>query len=198
MRALWNKQERTSLIADIIHVELNIYIIVPNATRWNSTFQAVKCPKDQLIKSESEVQRICDKAGLPRFYKKDQVFMIDYCKVMQPLAQALDLLQGDKFVAMDGVCSRFDLMLIDKFNILATISHPKFKFKGMSIMEKEEATDILQSEIEYFKPVNDNSLEQNQLEEVNDNIIFDEDIDIEHFNAEFERFLFTPFNGDLI
>lgn len=82
MRALWNKQERTSLIADTIHDELNIYIIVPNATRWNSTFQAVKCLKDQLIKSESEVQRICDKAGLPRFDKKDQAFMIDYCKVI--------------------------------------------------------------------------------------------------------------------
>lgn len=82
MRALWNKQERTSLIADTIHDELNIYIIVPNTTRWNSTFQAVKCLKDQLIKSESEVQRICDKAGLPRFDKKDQAFMVDYCKVI--------------------------------------------------------------------------------------------------------------------
>lgn len=43
MHALWNKQERTSLIADTIHDELKIYIIVPNATRWNSTFQAIKC-----------------------------------------------------------------------------------------------------------------------------------------------------------
>jgi hypothetical protein len=62
-------------------------------------------------------------------------------------------------------------MLLEKFNILAIASHPKFKFKGMSVMEKKEATDILQSEIEYFKPVNDNTLEQNQVEEVNDNII---------------------------
>lgn len=57
----------------------------------------------------------------------------------------------------------------------------------MSVLEKEEATDILQSEIEYFKPVNDNSLEQNQLEEVNENIIFDDE-DIEHSNAELARF----------
>ncbi|KAL4134838.1 hypothetical protein QTP88_006541 [Uroleucon formosanum] len=165
--------------------------------------QAVKCLKDQLIKSESEVQRICDKAGLPIFNKKYQTFIIDYCKVMQPLAQALDLFQGDTFVAMscngclDGVCSRFDLMLLDKFIIYATVSHPKLKFKGMSVIEKEEATDILQSEIEYFKLVNDNTLEQNQLEEVNNNIIFDKDIEQEHSNAELERFLFTNFNGDL-
>jgi len=70
MRALWNKQKRTSLIADTIHGELNIYIIVPNATRWNSTYQAVKSLKDQLIKSKSEVQRICYKSVLPRFDKK--------------------------------------------------------------------------------------------------------------------------------
>lgn len=52
-------------------MKLNIYIIVPNTTRWNSTFQAVKCLKDQLIKSQNEVHRICDIAGLPRFNKKD-------------------------------------------------------------------------------------------------------------------------------
>lgn len=82
MHALWNKQERTSLIADTIHDKLNKCIIVPNTTRWNSTFQAIKCLKDQLIKSESEVQRICDKASLPRLNKKDQAFMVDYCKVV--------------------------------------------------------------------------------------------------------------------
>lgn len=74
---------------------------------------------------------------------------------------------------LDGVCSRFDLMLLDKFNILATVFHQKFKFKGMSVIEKEEATDMLQSEMEYFRPVNENNLELNQLEKVNDNIVFD-------------------------
>lgn len=147
------------------------------------------------------------------------------------MAQALELLQGDTFVAMsyliptikwlkkqlnelfvmatickslakacfDGVCSRFDPMLLDKFNILATISHPKFKFKGMSVMEKEEATDILQSEIEYFKPVNDNNSEQYHPEETDDNhnFLFDVNREQEQPNAELERYIFTHYSGDL-
>lgn len=81
MQALWNKQERTSLIADDIHDSLNIYIFVPNATRWNSTYKAVKCLYENLIKPELKLQSICDKANIPRFDKKDESFMSDYCKV---------------------------------------------------------------------------------------------------------------------
>jgi len=81
MQGLWNKQERTSQIADDIHDSLNIYIVVPNATRWNSTYKAVKCLHENLTNSELELQSICDKANIPRFDKKDVSFMSDYCKV---------------------------------------------------------------------------------------------------------------------
>jgi len=81
MQGLWNKQSRTSVVADTIHDALNVYINVPNTTRWNSTYNAVKCLSDQLQKSEAKVQRICDESGIPRFDKNDLDFMIDYCKV---------------------------------------------------------------------------------------------------------------------
>lgn len=81
MQGLWNKQSRTSVVADTIHDALNVYINVPNTTRWNSTYNAVKCLSDQLQKSEAKVQRVCDESGIPRFDKNDLAFMMDYCKV---------------------------------------------------------------------------------------------------------------------
>ncbi|KAE9535218.1 hypothetical protein AGLY_007951 [Aphis glycines] len=89
---------RTTVIADTIHDALNVYINVPNTTRWNSTYNAVKCLSDQLQKSEAKVQHICDECGIPRFDKNDLAFMIDYCKTMEPLSRALDILQGDKYM----------------------------------------------------------------------------------------------------
>lgn len=47
MQDLWNKQSRTSAVADTIHDALNVYINVPNITRWNSTYNVVKCLSDQ-------------------------------------------------------------------------------------------------------------------------------------------------------
>lgn len=54
MQSLWNKQERTSVIADEIHDSLNIYIVVPNTTRWNSTYRAVKCLHDTILSSQNQ------------------------------------------------------------------------------------------------------------------------------------------------
>lgn len=81
MQVLWNKQDRSSQMADEIHDSLNIYIQVLIMTRWNSTFRAVECLKDQLKKDEEKVLKICDVANIPRFNKKVKDFMTDYCMV---------------------------------------------------------------------------------------------------------------------
>ena len=39
IRALFNKQRRSSKAADIIHSRLSGLFVVENATRWNSTFK---------------------------------------------------------------------------------------------------------------------------------------------------------------
>jgi len=63
-QGLRNKQAHTSLIANDIHDSLNIYIVVPNAAHWNSTYKAVECLYGNLTKSELELQSICDKANI--------------------------------------------------------------------------------------------------------------------------------------
>lgn len=42
-QALWNAQSRSTVFADIIEAELKRRLVVPNATRWNSTYDAVSC-----------------------------------------------------------------------------------------------------------------------------------------------------------
>jgi hypothetical protein len=41
-RGLWNAQCRSTVSADLIKQELGRRLVVPNVTRWNSTFDAVK------------------------------------------------------------------------------------------------------------------------------------------------------------
>jgi len=43
IQVLWNKQDRSSQIADEIHNSLDIYFQIFNMTRRNSTFRAIQC-----------------------------------------------------------------------------------------------------------------------------------------------------------
>lgn len=38
---LWSKQNQSAIVAEKIHEVLNVYLIVPNETRWNSTYDAL-------------------------------------------------------------------------------------------------------------------------------------------------------------
>ncbi|KAL4092113.1 hypothetical protein QTP88_026674 [Uroleucon formosanum] len=197
------RSSRISVVADTIHDALNVYINVPNTTRWNSTYNAVKCLSDQLQKSEAKVQRVCDESGIPRFDKNDLAFMMDYCKIMELLSRALDILQGDKYMAMGyliptiswlkrkltelslaGKCKSF--MTKEIPIILSSVSHPKFKFKGMSPFERDEGMEFFKAEVE-------------QLQSITDDFLFDgDDVEVEQPNTEVDRYLTTPFSGDLL
>ncbi|KAL4083021.1 hypothetical protein QTP88_028351 [Uroleucon formosanum] len=173
---------RTSVIADTIHDALNVYINVPNTTRWNSTYNAVKCLSDQLQKSEAKVQRIYDESGIPRFDKNDLAFMIDYCKIMEPLSRALNILQGDKYMAMGY--------------IIPTISWLKRKLTELSLAGK--CKRLYQFTIHKYGIaygiVNDNVQPATE-----DDFLFDGDnVEVEQPNTEIDRYLTTPLSGDLL
>ncbi|KAL4120915.1 hypothetical protein QTP88_013522 [Uroleucon formosanum] len=215
MQGLWNKQSRTSVVADTIHDALNVYINVPNTTRWNSTYNAVKCLSDQLQKSEAKVQRVCDESGIPRFDKNDLAFMMDYCKIMEPLSRALDILQGDKYMAMGyliptiswlkrkltelslaGKCKSF--MTKEIPIIISSVSHPKFKFKGMSPFEREEGMEFFKAEVEQLQSIT-GIVNDNVQPATEDDFLFDgDDVEVEQPNTEINRYLTTPFSGDLL
>ncbi|XP_071582355.1 uncharacterized protein [Temnothorax nylanderi] len=65
------------------------------AKRWNSTFDSV-CQLMTLLKDGPEkVNQCLDYCNLPRLTNDEIKFLDEYCQVMEPLAKALDILQGD-------------------------------------------------------------------------------------------------------
>lgn len=65
---------------------------VPSVTRWNSELRAIAkvvgLPQDQL-------RDIRDKLGVAMLHPQESAFLKDYTEVMQLLALAIDVLQGE-------------------------------------------------------------------------------------------------------
>jgi len=95
-QALWNKQNRSSQMADIIKMNLGIYLKTPNQTRWNCWFDSSKFLLFHFKNSPSKFTKLCDALKLNRFSKNDLEFLEEYVVVMEPLCICLDVLQGEK------------------------------------------------------------------------------------------------------
>jgi hypothetical protein len=57
-QGLWNAQNRSVPVADLVHEVLGRRLVVPNATRWNSTFDAVVV-LNELLSTNRQVERLC-------------------------------------------------------------------------------------------------------------------------------------------
>ncbi|XP_046749836.1 uncharacterized protein LOC124413353 [Diprion similis] len=64
----------------------------PCPTRWNSTYDCL-C---DLMKVKDFLGEVCHALERPKFKETDFEFMAEYIECMQPIAQALDRLQGQK------------------------------------------------------------------------------------------------------
>lgn len=94
--ALWNKASRSTAHADLVSEKWKVCLIVPNATRWNSFYNAVD-KIQQVIDSNPEdvITAVFVALDVPTFRANDLAFIKEYCCVMQPLANALDILQAE-------------------------------------------------------------------------------------------------------
>jgi len=89
--ALWNKSSHPKS-AEIIHTIAGITLKVPNATRWNSTFDAISL----LLKLKPKLEEICTSLSLPPFKRAELEFLEEYVAALTPVTVALDILQGDR------------------------------------------------------------------------------------------------------
>uniref|UniRef100_T1J466 HAT C-terminal dimerisation domain-containing protein n=1 Tax=Strigamia maritima TaxID=126957 RepID=T1J466_STRMM len=96
--ALWNKYTRSTKAADIIRSIANTSLIVPNNTRWNSYYDAIS--KIRKI-SEPHLTAICLELKVKMFSRKELDFLDEYLAIMNNIAIALDIMQGEKECFLD-------------------------------------------------------------------------------------------------
>ena len=96
-QALFNKQSKSNLACDYIrqHCAGKLFIL-PNATRWNSQFDAIQWLTEVLLTSHDSSNGLMDDVGLPRFTETDIKFFEEYVRVYHHFSRALDQLQGEK------------------------------------------------------------------------------------------------------
>ena len=94
-QALWNQQSRSTVSADSILDELKRRLVVPNSTRWNSTYDSVVVINDLLQKKRGAFHRVMAQLKLQTFTDFEVDFLKEYAQVMSSVAKALDKIQGE-------------------------------------------------------------------------------------------------------
>ena len=165
--ALWNKASRSTVASDTVQEVTKKNLIVPNATRWNSYYNAVvRVSENSLL----ELNGLCTKLELRCFTEREFNFLKEYCAILKPLSKGLDILQGEdncffgtllptletiikKVVALqpdlssmtigltgaveDAIRDRFWKVFHDDKAIIAAITVPKFKLKWVEPQSKK-------------------------------------------------------------
>ncbi|XP_034018620.1 uncharacterized protein LOC117503486 [Thalassophryne amazonica] len=94
-QALWNQQCRSTVSADSILDGLNRRLVVPNDTRWNSTYDSVVVLNNLLQNKRGAVHRVMTQLKLQNFTDSEVCFLKEYAQVMSNVAKALDKVQGE-------------------------------------------------------------------------------------------------------
>lgn len=80
--------------ADLIREKLGGMFVIPNATRWNSLYDALHRVSQLVSKKESEFAAVCSELKINPIVDDEMVWLQEFLRVMSPLAAALDELQG--------------------------------------------------------------------------------------------------------
>jgi len=100
LQLLWNKQTSSSLNADIIKQYLDQLLILKNDTRWNSEYQATNCIVRLLRKKNTEMRRLFKELKITPLTPNEEQFLQEYSRIMKHIADALEVLQGDKNIGL--------------------------------------------------------------------------------------------------
>lgn len=90
--SIWNSTHRSSKASDAVKEVTDKSIITPGATRWNSYFEAVR----RIVEIGPKLPDVCQATDTPKFKQAELECLEEYITVMQPIAVALDKLQGEK------------------------------------------------------------------------------------------------------
>lgn len=79
--ALFKKQTGSSKASDRIKEVLDVLLVTPSATRWNSLFDSIRHLLALIESKFPEVNKLCEEFNLKRFYQTDSRILQEYMKV---------------------------------------------------------------------------------------------------------------------
>ena len=82
-----NKQQSNEILSDILGCQL----LTPVATRWNSYYDA---RRSFLLHSSDKLEALCKAFDVPCFKEQEFAFLKEENRVLTPLAESLDRLEG--------------------------------------------------------------------------------------------------------
>lgn len=90
-QGIWNKISRSTAVSESVREICGVSLPTPVCTRWNTLFDALM----ELLKYESKLAEICEAASVPEFRAVELEFLKQYVLCVEPIALALDRLQGE-------------------------------------------------------------------------------------------------------
>lgn len=91
--AIWNKAHRSTVAAEAVKDIADMMVSVPCVTRWSSEYKAVA---KLTALTDDQLSDICEQLSVPRLLAHEMTFLREYVDVLEPLAKAIDILQGEK------------------------------------------------------------------------------------------------------
>lgn len=99
-RTLWNKQNQSVQVSEVITRSFGKKFVTPNQTRWNSVYDSVECLLGMIeaYGDLKEFNKVITEhpIKLQKFTHNDVDFLKLYQNVMEPVAEGLDKLQAEK------------------------------------------------------------------------------------------------------
>lgn len=77
-KALWNKQQHSSIASEAVQRHLGRFLILPCATRWNSLFKALDQIREE---GATRINKVLDALNVSRILGDDLVFLEEYTSV---------------------------------------------------------------------------------------------------------------------
>ncbi|KAB0790085.1 hypothetical protein PPYR_15597, partial [Photinus pyralis] len=180
---LWNKCSYPKS-AEIVKDVLGHYLSYPGVTRWNSYYDSIS----QIVKEKNKLSELFLKLGLKNSLKESELaYLNEYCKVLEPLATALDKLQAEnnnyygyllpcivslrtKFVKMQSANLKQTNHILD-----ACLNGLKVRFKNLLTLTDEANNAIIaaftipQFKLRWYNGIKDTAIKS--LQDINKIIV---------------------------
>jgi len=107
---LWNVQNQSTVFADRLNHDLDWRLVVLCITRWNYLYDALVVLHEMSKSKNAAINQICYEICFATFFQTDKDVIIEYLMVMQPVAEALDILQGESGVYAGILLPTLDIL----------------------------------------------------------------------------------------